>query len=373
MKNNPALMASNLSFNRSIAPSPALLTAFDSANPYDLQPVLLTNTIGRGAFLNSYLDKKGEIAEDFDPSKPNIVEGDMANLPPSCDSFRMDFTINVTAGSIEPNSCEIPALDALFRDISKAYKKAGGYIELSERFVWRLLNGSIMWRNYTVSSDKKVTISFEQNSQTYTFEAQCRNLSKLRYPGFAAMRDAVANVEHLVTTFAEALSVDGDPLILRVTATGKVGYGSEVYPSQVFNEISDKDKRDRSVKKLVSHDLGNGRRQGKINATKIGNAIRHIDEWHGSPDEDATSIEAYGFVQRNLSALRPVQGENFYNLLWQQSDTFPSILAECSTRQKIPGSIHYFMAMLIRGGVFAAPSNSSKPKTNGKRSKEELS
>ena len=344
--NNPALMASNLSYNRSIAPSPALLTALNSASPQQApKPVILQQMRGRGAFLNNYLGK------DFDPTNPNIVEGDTANLPHDCDTFRIELSVNITAGSIVPNTCELPVLDQLLQDIATKYRAAGGYHVLASRYVWRLLNGSVMWRNYTVSADKKVVITFTNETGVQTVTANCRDLSKDRFPGITALRDAVSNVDVLLDAVALALSVEGDPLILNVVATGVVGYGGEVYPSQVFSETGDK------TKKLVSLDLGNGQRQGKMNATKIGNAIRHIDEWHGS--DEATAVEAYGFVQRSLSALRPANGDNFYNLLWQQSTSFPAILEGSTSANNIPGNIHYFVAMLIRGGVFAAPAGSS--------------
>jgi len=374
LPNNPALMASNLAFTRSISPSPALLTAFDSTNPQQsAQPVLLQNVKGRGAFLNSYLDKNGNEDAEFDPSKPNVVEGDIANLPPNCDSFRMDYSVNVTAGSLAPNSCEIRTLEQLIHDITEAYAKHGGYHILAARYVWRMLNGSTMWRNYTISANKKVMITYgypDRAKQTVT--AQCRDLPKTKFPGLDALKAAVPNVEDLVNQFSKALAVDGDPLILHVTATGTVGYGGEVYPSQVFSENA-RGSKAKSTKELVSYNLGSGQRQGMINGPKIGNAIRHIDEWHGSDQEDAIAVEAYGFVQHSLSALRPTDGSNFYNLLWQRSLEFPAMITKSASGEKIAGDIHYFMAMLIRGGVFTAPPGSSdiKPKKS-KKSPDEL-
>ena len=352
--NNRALMATNLSFNRSIAPSPALFTGFNSARSDDtLQPVLLQKVRGRGAFLNSYLDKAGKVSKEFDPSKPNIIEDDVANLPPNCNSFKLDFSLNITAESRRPNTCELPALEDLLQKIGTAYDAKDGYRFLAERYVWRLVNGSMMWRNYTIATNKQVMIAFEHQKQFHTVKAYCRDLSKTKFPGGSTLRDVVADVDVLIAAFAQALATsDGDPLILRITATGVVGYGGEVYPSQVFS-----DRRTtanvRPPKELVSHPLGDGRRQAKMNATKIGNAIRHIDEFHGN-DEAATAIEAYGFVQHNLSALRPVTGANIYNLLWQDSPGYPSLIAKAKNAASIPADIHYFMAMLIRGGVFAA-------------------
>jgi CRISPR-associated protein Csy3 len=357
------MMASNLSFNRSIAPSPALLTGFDSAHPDRAsKPVILQSLKGRGAFLNSYLDKSGKVSKDFDPSKPNIIEGDVANLPKDCDAFRMDFSVNISAGSIRPNTCELPLVNQLITTISKTYVERGGYHFLAERYVWRLMSGAMMWRNYTVASDKQVTISFEYGDESHVLRSHCRDLPKTKYPGHAALRDAVPEIDVLIDAFAKALyDEDGDPLILHVAATGVVGYGGEVYPSQVFTENrATANGKPLSRKELVAYDLGDGRRQGKINATKIGNAIRHIDEWHGDASSGAIAIEAYGFVQHNLSALRPRDGANFYNILWQDSPAFPEQIKKAKRVSDIPADIHYFIAMLIRGGVFVAPGGGSE-------------
>jgi CRISPR-associated protein Csy3 len=97
-----------------------------------------------------------------------------------------------------------------------------------------------------------------------------------------------------------------------------------------------------------------------MHTQKIGNAIRWIDEWHGDDAHGAVPVDPYAALTLEATTLRGKEGKNnFYAYLKKPEVIIEPLNSGAAPDAKTFGPTHFFMAMLIRGGVFGSKSEES--------------
>lgn len=360
-------LPSFLNYTRSISPSEGILAGLTAGG--DVIPVQVVEKGIRGSISsysnvykpNGASDSDKNIAKRLDPENPNLQRIDVAFLPVEADRLRTSFSVVFQANALAPAGCNDSEMQRRLREIAQKYAVLGGFHHLAERYTWNLVNCRALWRN-RYAAEKKVTITVGGKSdaatkESWTFDGD--NIPSSTFPGADEMPEGFAEVAALV---GDALAGRTPPLFLDVEVVGLMPPGTEVYPSQEFmgnggGRGTGKDKVNRVLSSTPTIFRGEPIRQATLHTQKIGNAIRTIDEWHGQVDEfGATPVEAYGYLQSRSIALRlpnsPTGAPDIYKVLIGL-DEVDQALDGAGSAADLPGTVHYLIAVLIRGGVFS--------------------
>ena len=102
-----------------------------------------------------------------------------------------------------------------------------------------------------------------------------------------------------------------------------------------------------------------------MHSQKIGAALRHIDVWHGSETHRAPiPVNPYGGVKETGAVLRdPKSKKGFYDLRAKAQPLLDAV-ENAADATEIPGEVHFLVANLVRGGVFAS-SNKAGEQNDG--------
>lgn len=348
-----------INFTRSIEPSEGRLFAELDGG---LVPIQVMESSIRGSISNHLLPSKPKAAKkdaeeadakgkekEKDPGNPNLQRIDVCFLPDGAERLVLTFSLSVNARSLTPEGCNDEAVRSALGRLSAAFAEKGGYVDLARRYVWNLANARTLWRNRN-SVDKKAKVTAE--GKAYEFDADA--IGTFAYDP----KWCPAHAEPLVARVADALSGKGAILFLDVEVSGRLAKGAPVYPSQEFIEAKGVDKRTKVLCGTPARWDGESIRHASMHSQKIGNAVRTIDSWHPQADEiGCIAVETYGYSQSALKTVRKpdrkdrdgAQGTGFYDLL-VDIDGMISRLADVPG---IPDDVAYFMAVLVRGGVFS--------------------
>lgn len=335
---NEIKTASVLAFERKLDPSDALLYAGDWAARSDSQtwpPIALREKSVRGTISNRLKGGAQDPAKlDAAIQNPNLQTVDVATLPATADTLKVQFTLRVLGGAGQPSACNDAAYRHKLITTVDGYVQQHGFAELARRYASNIANGRFLWRNRIGAEQVEVTVAVIENGQpktSWTFNALNHSLLDLKAP--AAEAPALSQLGAVI---AEGLA-GNTHVLLQVTAFVRIGAGQEVFPSQEL--ILDKGS---SKKSKTLYDIGG---IAAIHSQKIGNALRTIDTWYPeSADNGPIAVEPYGSVTTQGRAYRqPKEKQDFYNLLdgWVIKDKTPE-----------PEQQHFVMAVLVRGGVF---------------------
>jgi CRISPR-associated protein Csy3 len=360
----------NLSFRRSIEVSDGLLSSVMPTG--ELRPVQVTETTVRGAMGNSTAGygptgaplEGDALAAAQNPSKPNIQTIDRAQLDTDSDTLDISFSMAFHGGNRKPDAC---SREDYRRDLELFLETAvthGLYEELAARYLWNVVNGRILWRNaYGIA--RGITLEFD-------FETMVFDWSKLadrrEFPGVEALVAAKVNgtssVEDLIARIASALRGESGLLAIDVSIRVQSYHGAEVWPSQEFVEKSQARRNDRDISRiLASRHVGTGERQirqGVMHSQKIGNAVRTIDEWHGDTRYGAVPVEAFGWVQSDIAAIRaPAAANGIDAYRGLESVGLIARAIEDGNPTALADGL-YVLAVMCRGGVWGV-SEKQKP------------
>ena len=344
---NPLKTASVLAFERKLDPSDATFHAgrWEDQKASDSWPAVKINTKSVRGTISNRLK-----AKDQDPAKldaaiesPNLQTVDVAALPATVDTLKVQFTLRVLSGAGTPSACNSAEYQTKLQQTVQGYVQQQGFAELASRYATNLANARFLWRNRHGAEEVQVqvsTLKAGKADQTWTFQALEHNTR--------TFEASDPQVKALSAVIASGLSgardeATGRPchVLLQVTAFVRVGAGQEVFPSQEL--ILERGRGDKS--KTLYH-VDN---VAAIHSQKIGNAIRTIDTWYdGAAELGPIAVEPYGSVTTQGKAYRqPKQKQDFYTLLdeWLLKDKVPAVEQQ-----------HFVMAVLIRGGVFGDAS-----------------
>ncbi|QNN56916.1 type I-F CRISPR-associated protein Csy3 [Diaphorobacter ruginosibacter] len=341
MSNTSLKTASVLAFERKLDPSDATFhagqwAARDSAASWE--PVRISTKSVRGTISNRLKAKDQDPARlDASIEKPNLQTVDVAALPATLDTLKVQFTLRVLAGTGTPSACNSAEYQAKLQQTVQGYVQQQGFAELGLRYAANLANARFLWRNRHGAEEVQVQIARLRNGlaeTTWMFDSLAQ--------GIRTFDAGNTDLQALGALIADGLAGRTDPatnrpvhVLLQVTAFVRMGMGQEVFPSQeLILERGDKSKTLYQVDGVAS-----------IHSQKIGNAIRTIDTWYENAQKlGPIAVEPYGSVTTQGKAYRqPKQKLDFYTLLddWLLKDKVPAIEQQ-----------HFVMAVLIRGGVF---------------------
>lgn len=348
MADNTLKTASVLAFERKLDPSDALFYsgAWDArASSASWPGMPLREKSVRGTISNRLKTKEQDPAKlDAAIENPNLQTVDVAALPADADTLKAKFTLRVLGGTGTPSACNDTAYRERLLEVVEGYKQRHGFSELARRYAFNLANGRFLWRNRIGAEQVEIHIAQWAGGaaqKTWVFDALSLSLK-----GFdaAPADEALGELSALIES-----GLNGEHVLLDVSAYVRVGFGQEVFPSQelILDQKQQKSSDGKIVRKsktLYAVVMGN-EGAAAIHTQKIGNAIRTIDTWYPDAGElGPIAVEPYGSVTTQGKAYRqPKVKQDFYSLLdaWLLKDQVPD-----------EGNQHFVMAVLIRGGVF---------------------
>lgn len=327
--------ASVLAFERNLDISDGFFAQKNSQNPNSATvPVSIQEKSVRGTISNRL---KNAITDnptklDAEIQKANLQKVDSASLWEDNDTLIVSWTCKVLPFDGKPNVCNNQAYQAKVVAVVQDYLKEHGVKTLAHRYATNIANARWLWRNRVGAEKITVNVSCQIDNEIKTLQF---NAKEIGIHHFDYQSDDLNTLSHWIE-----LGLLGEKfIILNIKAEAVVGFGQEVYPSQEL--ILD-------MGKTKSKELYKINGKAGMHAQKIGNAIRTIDTWYPTYDENqfAIAIEPYGAVTTMGTAFRqPKEKQDFYSLFdnWVLKDNKPSTENQ-----------HYVMAVLIRGGVFGA-------------------
>lgn len=264
---------------------------------------------------------------DAETQKANLQRVDASSLDADCDTLVVKFSCKVLPFDGTPNVCNEPSYQQAVLDLVAEYKKTHQLTELAKRYAINIANARFLWRNRLGAEHVEVSVSLGGESIVF------KDAKAIKLNDFNQDSPELAKLSWWIQQglLSEAF------VILDITASAKVGYAQEVYPSQEL--VLDTNNK----KSKVLYRAGSADNHAAMHSQKVSNAIRTIDDWYPEA-KFPIAIEPYGAVTTLGTAFRqPKQKQDFYSLFdgWVLKGKTPT-----SDEQ------HYVMGVLIRGGVF---------------------
>ena len=330
-------IASVLAFEKKLVSSDAYMYGTSWDDRGKVLPLKLEEKSVRGTISNRL---KKAIQDDpmklnAEVEKPNLQRVDACALAPEHDTLKLNFTLKVLGGVIEPSACNNPLFKQSYSEAARTYIKDHGFTELARRYAINIANARFLWRNRLGVESIDVSVGAKNNTVNQQFIFEDTKISTRHF-------DCDNNkVTELATIIAAALASEDGYLFLDINCFAKVGKAQEVYPSEEL--VLDKGKGEKSK---ILYDVGG---VAAMHSQKIGNALRTIDTWYPEHDDPQIgvgpiAIEPYGAVTNLGKAFRsPKDKQDFYSFFdrWARGEKLERIEDE-----------HYVMAILVRGGVF---------------------
>lgn len=283
---------------------------------------------------SQFIKDEKKVIEKVNKPNPQKVEIAMLNLDE--DTLRVEFTWKIMRDIERMNitMSSVPGMDVALCEMHEAYKAQDGYRVLAERYAMQIVKAAPLFRN-RYGLDIGVTVKSSLGGE-YRFDN----------------RETGGDFEPFVKEVKRGL--EGELVVFEIEMTSKVGKGQQVFPSQEMN------MSENGVSRVLDKDTdGNA----MMHPWKLGNAIRTIDTWYPDYEEHgfAIAVEPYGANIRRFTAFR-TGAASYYK---RQDEVLEYVktgnkkgVAEILDDKPIDEirDIHYFMAILCRGGVLGTES-----------------
>lgn len=280
-------------------------------------------------------------AKDDKKKSANIQAMDVAFLPEACNTLRVKFQLIINRqDGYGVSVCNVADVDAVLNKLHAKYAEIGGYALLAERYVENLASGKFLWRNAYGIGAPKVMVHFKAVDGADADQSFDLSVAEARGAVTAKFADALAGKSVFVA---------------RIEATVVLGEEAQVYPSEEL--VTNKAAGEGRV--LAKDDRG----RAQMHSQKIGNALRRIDDWHGAA-VGRLPVEPFGTDLVRCDAVR-MKTNSFYAYLsplaskGEAAPVAQAIIEASSTGDLKLQDAHYFMAMLVRGGVFGEADSST--------------
>lgn len=342
-KNAKERVVSLLAYEKKISPSDGYFYGTTWENRHETRSALYVREKSvRGTISNSLKD-----TIDNDPMKTsaeinlaNLQTVDSCFLPSDNDTLVVSFTVKFFGGLDKNVSCNNPEFLEKYKSTLDTYKKEFGFKELAFRYAYNIACARFLWRNRIGAEEIEVIVRDCRSGKTWTFDARSFNLRNFSPEKKAELQSLS---EKIADTF-----MGNDFALFEVEGFAKIGNGQEVYPSEELILDKPKEKKSGSGKSKILYTSNN---MAAFHSQKIGNAIRTIDTWYpaySTPEGvGPIAIDSYAAVTALSRVFRVSNGSDFYTVkneyIW---DGEP----------RRPEDKHFFMAMIIRGGVFSESS-----------------
>jgi len=337
-------LPSVLAFEKKLVPSDGFMygTLWDKRTQRDYtSPLKIQEKSVRGTISNR--QKKAiatdSIKLDAEIQKANLQRVDACALTPEQDTLKLQFTLKILSGVQTPSACNLESFQVTYSQAALQYIQQTEFKELAKRYATNLAAGRFLWRNRVGVQQYEIVIKTlnSEASQVWIFNDK----TDLSLKHFESTPE---ELNGLTDYIAQALSGKTNFGLLEITAYAQVGKAQDVYPSEelILDKNNSKDKKSK-----VLYQVNN---IAALHSQKIGNALRTIDTWYPTIEEQLNvpiAVEIYGSVTNLGKAYRtPKQKMDFYSLF----DQF-GVGTEIA-----PEQAHYVMAVLVRGGIFGLSS-----------------
>jgi CRISPR-associated protein Csy3 len=303
---------------------------------------------------------RGQSSEDKakNPGLSNPQTVEFAVLPQSCTAVALEFSVRVLPRAMEPHACGNTLVGKTYTDLAKAYASAGGFGVLAELYSWNIANARFAWRNRFQVDRSAVKVSFSDEAIIFDpSKLSLEEVANREQMTAALVKGDRAAVDRFVDGVARGLTQT--PFPFDVTWTGDVDAGQEIFPSQEYIRDGKAEKDlSRVYAKQPLFYAGREINQASMHSQKIGAALRHIDIWHGDAEYGPIAVNPYGGVQETAAVLRNSKN-SFYDIRRKADDILAAVDSARSAAD-IPGTIHFMMANLVRGGVFGSSSKTAE-------------
>lgn len=303
-------------------------------------------------YTGSSFQQKNVAIQDLAFSNPQYVE--QCYVPPGVSELCCAFSLRINANSIAPEVCSKLETRKTLEQLASLYCSLGGFQELGRRYAKNILLGTWLWRN---EACRKLAIEVTTEDQEWRI-ADARHLE-----WFGQWDDdSTLALDGLTEYLATALSDPKGYFYMDIRAKITVGWGDEVYPSQEFLEVKEKNM---PTKRYATVALNGTDESVAFHAQKVGAAIQCIDNWWTEGADRLLRVNEYGADRQYAIARRhPSMNNDFYSLI-RNSETYIETMLQT---QKIPSDVHFMMAVLVKGGLFnCSSSNNSKRAKRAKR------
>jgi CRISPR-associated protein Csy3 len=345
IKNN---MPATSSVCQSIIPSKAyLFSVFEDGSK---KPVIVECNSVLGTH-GSFTSEKEKMKEISDGKMGNPQQVDTVYLDATAKWLSIEGSIRICDWSTEFHSCKNgekaeKRLEEQLPVLIKLFYEKGGYNYLAQRYVTQIINGSMGFKNkYAHESYIEIDLEFsnkiKNENSVHTMKFDCNKKYSMDDKDFATF----------VSLFELALYNQFCFLDIEYKIYFRHSRGAKVYPSQEM----DLDSGSKKSKTLSTSDYQGIKNVAIMHDVKIGNAIRTIDTWYSEYDETKPILPINPYAPNKTEGNRayraPGSGECFYDF-FTNMDRLIEKLKEAKNCDEIPKNCFYFVAMLIRGGVF---------------------
>jgi CRISPR type I-F-associated protein Csy3/CRISPR type I-F-associated protein Csy2 len=273
---------------------------------------------------------KQEVLEDEDELQKQIAEsnlswGDDASLSHQHDTLKIAFSLRIVSGIEKLSACNKPEFEQAFAE--HIGNSLGSHVdELSKRYAYNIANARFMWRNRIEALALNIVVSHTSLENNLIFDAYDFPLN--------STTSSDSDILKLAELIKKAL-LGEERVLLNIEAYAQLGEGQRVWPSQEMVLNISKGEKSRHLFSL------NG--VAAMHSEKIGNALRTIDDWYPTFNENGRpiAIEAYGSVTQRGKAYRS-----------NKTDFRTLLLKWLNDKEVSESDKHFVVAMLIRGGVF---------------------
>ena len=313
------------------------------------KPLPIIERTNRGTHSDYKSSRSKKTSEEL--ASNNISVTDRCIMPSEADTLLVRFNVKFISRSLKPHSCNDSDITDKLRQLTQLYGERGGYQYLAKRYAQQIAWGAFLFRNRNKSEEFLITItptSKNASGESFVF---CPPYDDEEWGNFFEKEDG--SLSSLAALIDDALNGKSPMTNLKVEARVKMNPGDEVYPSQSF---IDKSKQLESKTYLASMRCGEIN-QAIFHGVKIGNAIRTIDDWFDGSDGRRIAVEPLGQDTDNGIAIRHKQKSDFFTLFEKNLTQYISDLDSVKhVDEIIDKNIHFFIACLIRGGVFSGNS-----------------
>lgn len=328
-----------LAFEKKIIPSDGYLygTTWEKRHE-NRKPLVVKEKSVRGTISNTLKDVvlNDPMKLSAEIQKANLQTVDCCFLDSSDDTLVTSFTVKFLGNLELPTACSNTEFLNRYKTILNEYKKDFGFEELAFRYAYNIACGRFLWRNRLGAENIEVIVRDCKEGSSWTFDAKKYRLRDFDSGKNSELKDIS---DRVATAF-----MGNDFALFEIECFAKIGNGQEVFPSEEM--ILNKAKKEDKSKVLYSI---NG--YAAFHSQKIGNAIRTIDTWYKEYGTETgvgpIAIDSYGPVTTLSRAFRSEKMTDFYSIkdeyIWGENIDKPE-------------DKHYFMAMIIRGGVFGESS-----------------
>ncbi|MCA9772255.1 MAG: type I-F CRISPR-associated protein Csy3 [Myxococcales bacterium] len=355
----PSFETGMLAYARSVQITEGLFHATRSDDPELRTPIAV---LEKGV-LGQSLDDKAK-----NPGKPNPQSVEFAVIPQGHDGVELSFSVRFMPLSLRPHGCGSTHVGETYQRLAAGYKAAGGYRVLAALYVWNIANARFAWRNRFQADEMSVTVRCD--GITLRFDPFLFDLDRAADEtemAAALIEGDADDLAELIDLVTDGLSNGANKAVtLEVSWNAAMRPGQEIFPSQEYLRDEKKEKGlSRVYAKLPTRGADGLVQQASMHSQKIGAALRHIDVWHGSETHRAPiPVNPYGGVKETGAVLRdPKSKKGFYDLRAKAQPLLDAV-ENAADATEIPGEVHFLVANLVRGGVFAS-SNKAGEQNDG--------